>query len=64
MSKPRTNKKATRQRSREELSDEQLGKVSGGIGVPLPRDERPTESITFVYHKIAAADLGSLTPKK
>jgi hypothetical protein len=63
MSKNRTIKKSIRQKSREELSDEQLGTVSGGAAPP-PRDEGPTETITFVYGRIETTDLGSLTLKK
>jgi hypothetical protein len=64
MSKNRTNKKSKHQRSREELSEAELGSVSGGVAAPRLGDERPTESITFVYGKLGTADLASITVKK
>jgi hypothetical protein len=64
MSKTRVNKKSKRQTLPDELNDEELGTASGGIVTLQPRDERPTESITFVYGTLNIADLGSFTFKK
>jgi hypothetical protein len=64
MSKTRLNKKSKRQTLRDELSDEQLETASGGVLAPQPRDDRPTESITFVYGKLTIGDPGLLTVKK
>jgi hypothetical protein len=67
MSKSQKNKLSKQQRSREELSDEQLGTVSGGviaIIAPQARDEGPEENITFVYGKLSIADPNQFAAKK
>jgi bacteriocin-like protein len=67
MSKKQKSKQSKQQRRREELSDEQLETVSGGviaIIAPQRQDEGPKENITFVYGTLSIGDPHLFAAKK